>query len=298
MPLLIIGPTASGKSGLAVAIARHLGGTVVNGDPFQAIAGLAIGTGQPSELERGAVPHVGYGVLPLSHRPNPAEFGRLVRDWLNAARNPVLVTGSGLYLRGIWDQLSRLPEVPDALVIKVRSWGSALGMPVLHRYLSAVDPARARDLHPNDQARISRALALHLASGQRPSGLLEGRPREVPGGWKVLVVAPSREARRSRVAQRVRSQVEAGWPGEVAALVVQGHREDLLALKPLGYQAWLEGGDPLAIEARIVRETQAYAKRQATWCRNQLGGETTWDPDQEPVSAALASLDAAGTGRE
>jgi tRNA dimethylallyltransferase len=163
-------------------------------------------------------------------------------------------------------------------------------MPALHRYLAAVDPVRAGELHPNDQARISRALALHLASGQRPSSLLEGRPQEVPSGWRVLVVEPSREARRSRVARRVRSQVEAGWPEEVAALLEKGHGGDLEALKPLGYQAWIEGGEPGATEARIVQETQAYAKRQATWCRNQLGGEATWDPDHEPVASAFEKL--------
>ena len=290
MPILILGPTASGKSSLAVEVARCIQGSVVNGDPFQAIAGLPIGTGQPSEVERGGVPHVGYGVLPLSTRPNPADFGRRGRGWLEATANPVLVTGSGLYLRGIWEQLSNLPEVPEAVVAKVRAWGSALGMPVLHRYLSAIDPVRAAELHPNDQARVSRALALHLATGQRPSTLMEGRSQQIPQGWKVLVVEPSRDARRERVARRVRSQIEAGWPAEVALLLLKGHRPDLEALRPLGYQAWMEGGDPRACEARIVQDTQAYAKRQATWCRNQLSGVPVWDPDMEPVSAALEKL--------
>lgn len=290
MPILVIGPTASGKSGLAVEIARHLGGTVVNGDPYQAVAGLAIGTGQPSEAERQGLPHIGYGVLPLSTRPNPAAFGSLVRGWLAGAQQPVLVTGSGLYLRGIWAQLSDLPEVPEAVVAKVRAWGQSLGMPSLHRYLAALDPARAAELHPNDQARVTRALALHLATGQRPSSLLEGRVQDIPQGWRVLVVEPSREARRRRVAQRVRSQIEAGWPREVAGLLFQGHREDLEALKPLGYQVWMAGGDPRVCEARIVQETQAYAKRQATFCRNQLGDAATWDPDMEPLDAAFERL--------
>jgi len=101
----ILGPTASGKSALAVEVARRIGGTVVNGDPFQAFAGLAIGTGQPSEAERGEVPHAGYGVLPLTVSVNPAGFGAQVRQSLSQTLNPVLVTGSGLYLRGIWDQL-------------------------------------------------------------------------------------------------------------------------------------------------------------------------------------------------
>ena len=290
MPIAILGPTASGKSAVAVAVARRIGGTVVNGDPFQAIQGLAIGTGQPDAGERGEVPHVGYGVFPLSTRPNPAEFGGLVRDWLSTCREPVLVTGSGLYLRGIWDQLNAMPTVAPALVDRVRRWGADLGMPVLHRYLAAVDPARARALHPNDTARVQRALALHLATGRAPSGLLSGPATNLPSGWRVLVVSPGREARRDRVTARVAAQTQAGWSEEVARLVTSGHAEDLVALRPLGYAAWMAGGDPEVIRATVVQETQAYAKRQATWFRNQLPEAPVWDPDVEPLEAAFTRL--------
>jgi tRNA dimethylallyltransferase len=290
MPIAILGPTASGKSAVAVAVARRLGGSVVNGDPYQAIQGLAIGTGQPDEAEQGGVPHLGYGLLPLSARPNPADFGALVRDWLAACREPILVTGSGLYLRGIWNQLSELPEVDPALVARVRRWGSVLGMPVLHRYLAAVDPARAARLHPNDSARVQRALALHLATGGAPSGLLTGPGTGLPGGWRVLVVRPGRERRRERVLARVAAQVRAGWPGEVAGLLAAGHAEDLVALRPLGYGAWMAGGDPRRIEAAVVQATQAYAKRQDTWFRNQLPGVPAFDPDTEPLEAAFERL--------
>ena len=294
MLIALLGPTASGKSALGAAVARHLGGTVVNGDPYQAIAGLGIGTGQPSLAEQGGVPHVGYGVLPLSTRPNPAQFGELVRGWLGSVPSPVLVTGSGLYLRGIWDQLSALPEVDGALVDKVRRWGAELGSPVLHRFLGAVDPVRAARLHPNDTARVQRALSLHLATGRAPSNLLEGPTTGLPEGWRVLVVTPGREQRRQRVVARVADQVAAGWPEEVAGLVAAGRADDLAALRPLGYAAWMAaGGAPAAIQAQVVQETQAYAKRQATWFRNQLPGALTWDPDVEPLEAALAKLELA-----
>src|SRR5664279_3891893 len=174
MPIAILGPTASGKSAVAVAVARCIWGTVINGDPYQAIQGLAISTGQPEEGERGGIPHVGYGVLPLSTRPNATSFGALVRGWLATSTEPVLVTGSGLYLRGIWEQLSAFPEVDPALVERVRRWGAELDTPVLHRFLAAVDPVRAAKLHPNDSARAQRALSLHLATGRAPSGLLSG----------------------------------------------------------------------------------------------------------------------------
>jgi tRNA dimethylallyltransferase len=285
--IAILGPTASGKSAVAVAVARRTGGTVVNGDPFQAIQGLEIGTGQPTEAERGGVPHLGYGVLPLSARLNPASFGALVRGWLAEAENPVLVTGSGLYLRGIWDQLSDLPAVPEGTVAKVRDLDRRIGTRLLHRYLSAVDPVRGAELHPNDSARVQRALALHIATGARPSGLREGRATGAPQGWRVLVVAPARDARRARVERRVAAQMQAGWAQEAARLIQEGHGADLRAWRPLGYEALLEGDEV----DRIVQETQAYAKRQATWFRHQLKGAPAWDPDAESLEAAFAKLE-------
>jgi tRNA dimethylallyltransferase len=290
MPIAILGPTASGKSAVAVVVARRLGGTVVNGDPYQAIQGLAIGTGQPDLSEQGGIPHVGYGVLPLSSRPNPVAFGAMVREWLSVCSEPVLVTGSGLYLRGIWAQLNVLPEVAPALVDRVRRWGSRLGTPILHRFLAAVDPGRGRVLHPNDSARVQRALALHLATGGAPSRLLNGPDTGIPEGWRVLVVSPGHERRRVRVAARVAAQILAGWQNEAAHLLAGGHAEDLLALRPLGYGVWLAGGDPAHMRAAVVQETQAYAKRQATWFRNQLPHAPVWDPDTEPLETAFLRL--------
>jgi tRNA dimethylallyltransferase len=284
--IAILGPTASGKSSLAAAVAKRTRGTVVNGDPYQALQGLEIGTGQPTEAERDGVPHLGYGVLPLSARPNPATFGALVRGWLAEVRNPVLVTGSGLYLRGIWDQLSDLPPVPERVVEKIRDLDRRIGTRTLHRYLLAVDPARGAELHPNDASRVQRALALHLATGARPSELREGRATGAPEGWRVLIVAPGREARRARVERRITAQFEAGWAEEVRRLMAAGHEADLRALRPLGYEALMEG----APREGIVQETQAYAKRQATWFRHQLKEAPAWDPDAEPVEAAFVKL--------
>jgi len=292
MKIAILGPTASGKSSLAVAVARRMGGAVVNGDPYQSIAGLAIGTGQPSETEQAGVLHVGYGLLPLSTRPNPAMFGELVRTWLAPIDIPVLVTGSGLYLRGIWEQLTDLPGVPEATVTKVRRWSAVLGAPRLHRLLVGLDPKRAADLHPNDGSRVTRALALHLATGLKASELLTGVRLGVPEGWRALVVLSTREVRRKRVELRVAEQLKSGWQDEVARLLAAGHHADLEALRPLGYMdlvAMAEGSKHSGIEG-IVQETQAFAKRQATWFRNQLPDAPHWNPDVEPFAAAFEKL--------
>lgn len=290
MKLAILGPTASGKSSLAAEVARLVGGTVVNGDPFQSLRDIPIGTGQPGDEERRGVAHLGYGVLPLSTRLNPADFGAQARAWLDQAERPVLVTGSGLYLRGIWEQLDTLPEVPQRVVAQVRDWHRILGAPRLHRYLEGLDPARAAELHPNDGSRIQRAIALCLASGRRPSELLSGTMRGVPPGWSALLVLPSREHQRERVQWRVWSMVEQGWRDEVARAVLQGHEEDLRRLRPLGYVHWLGEGPARAVEARIVLETQAYAKRQSTWFRRQLPGIPAWDPDAETLEQAFGKL--------
>jgi tRNA dimethylallyltransferase len=284
--IAILGPTASGKSALAVALARRTGGAVVNGDPFQAYRELPVGTGQPREPERGGVPHLGYGLLPLSAKVNPASFGALVRGWLQVP-NPVLVTGSGLYLRGIWDQLSDLPEVPEALSARVRRWSELLGGPALHRFLAAVDPVRAAALHPNDRSRIQRALALHLATGRRASQLLDGTRSGLPEGWRALLVLPSRERQRLRVAARVRQMLAQGWAAEVDRLRAAGLEPELRRLRPLGYEILLDGRGGAA---RIVQETQAYAKRQGTFFRNQWPALPSWDPDLEPLEAAVQRL--------
>ena len=286
--IAVIGPTASGKSALALALARRLGGEVVNGDPFQAYRDLPIGTGQPTEGERGEVPHLGYGVLPLEAQMNPTSFGELVRGWLEGCAHPVLVTGSGLYLRGVWDQLTQLPDVPEAVTARVRAWAEILGSPALHRYLKAVDPARAAALHPNDRSRVQRALALHLATGGRASQLLDGVAKGVPEGWRAILVLPSRERQRARVADRVRQMIRAGWPREVAAVRAAGHEAELRRLRPLGYDIWMD--DPRGAGARIILDTRAYAKRQGTWFRNQWPEVPTWDPDLESLEDAFASL--------
>ncbi len=284
----MLGPTASGKSALATEIARRIGGEVVNGDPFQAYRDLPVGTGQPSPAEQGGIPHHGYGLLPLETALNPASFGELARGWIAACPNPVLVTGSGLYLRGIWDQLTQLPDVPGDVTAKLRRWVDLLGSPALHRYLAAVDPVRAAQLHPNDRSRVQRALGLHLATGGRASRFLDGVERGVPEGWRAILVMPSRDRQRDRVAARVRQMIRAGWQKEVAVLQGTPAEAHLRRLRPLGYETWMD--EPRGAGARIILDTRAYAKRQGTYFRNQWPEIPAWDPDAEPVEAAFGKL--------
>jgi tRNA dimethylallyltransferase len=109
-------------------------------------------------------------------------------------------------------------------------------------------------------------------------------------GWKALLVLPSRDRQNRWIERRVRTMVEQGWQEEVQRAVLQGQEGDLRRLRPLGYAHWLDGGQPRSIEARIILETQGYAKRQSTWFRNQLPGITTWDPEAETMEQAFGKL--------
>ncbi|MCL1908812.1 MAG: tRNA (adenosine(37)-N6)-dimethylallyltransferase MiaA [Holophagaceae bacterium] len=292
--LAIVGPTASGKSCIAVEIAKKIDGAIVNGDPFQAFLEIPIGTGQPSLSERQGIPHYGYGELPLDLVLNPASFGQMARDWLDtvvkSGKRPILVTGSGLYLRGVWNQLDEMPDVPEKIVKKMRRLCSQLGSPALHRYLASVDPVRASQLHPNDGSRIQRAMALHLATGERPSKFLSGVGRMAPAGWHLLLVLPTRDSLRDRVARRVKSMLELGWREEVQRLAEKGLLPHIMRLRPLGYDLLLECPDSDMAEQKIILATQAYAKRQETWFKNQLPNARRLDPDTGCLDVAICNI--------
>jgi len=143
-------------------------------------------------------------------------------------------------------------------------------------------------LHPNDRARLRRALALHLATGRRPSELLDGVRRGVPPGWRALLVLPDRDRQRRRVAARVGQMLARGWAGEAERLRRAGLEADLRRLRPLGYEILLD--HPADAAPRIIRATQAYAKRQVTFFRNQWPEVPVWDPDQDSLAAAFRRL--------
>lgn len=272
MPLLIVGPTASGKTSLAVDIARNFNMPMINGDPFQSLAGCPIGTAQPTSFELDGINAIGFGCNPLSTELNPQDFGEQVRSWLFAYPNSVLVTGSGLYLRGIWEQFSPLPPVSSSLRDAVREDTEHYGLQHQYDHLIKIDPERAQDIHPHDRSRIERALALYRASGKKPSSLLHAPSLETPSGWKIITLTPSREMIREQICQRVREQLRQGWSEEVMRLVRQGHAGDLQRLRPIGYDILMNTKDEDQACDVIIQQTQQYAKRQATWFRHQVQG--------------------------
>lgn len=276
--LLIAGPTASGKSRLAVEIARETGGTVVNADAMQVYRDLRIVTARPGPDDEAAAPHRLFG-----HVDGAVNFsvGRYLDDasallGTLGASLPIVVGGTGLYLRALRDGLSEIPPVPDAIRARVRAEAEGVASPDLHAALARRDPEDAARLRPTDRQRILRALEVLAATG-RPLAAFQGTRSPGPlAGRRCLAVflAPDREALREAIDRRFERMTEAGALDEVLALAARALDPALPVMRAHGVPGLLghlAGGVTLAeAVARGQADTRAYAKRQFTWFRHQM----------------------------
>jgi len=276
--ILIGGPTASGKSSLALAIAEAHGGTIVNADSMQVYRDLAVLTARPGPEDEARVPHRLFGFLDAA---TPCS----VALWLDAARRaadeivaagglPLLVGGTGLYLAAFVEGISPMPDVPAEVRRTVGARLAERGSTALHDELLARDPETARRLPPGDRQRIQRALEVVEATGE-PLSSWQRRPRQ--GGWPgpllQLWLDPEREALRAACDARFDLMLARGGLDEVAALAARGLDPDLPAMRALGVPplvAHLAGELPREVAVERARaQTRQYAKRQSTWFRNQ-----------------------------
>lgn len=276
--LLIAGPTASGKSRLAVEIARETGGTVVNADSMQVYRDLRIITARPGPDDEAAAPHRLFG-----HVDGAVNFsvGRYLDDasallGTLGASLPILVGGTGLYLRALRDGLSEIPPVPDAIRARVRAEAEGAASPDLHAALARRDPEGAARLRPADRQRILRALEVQAATG-RPLAAFQGARNPGPlAGRRCLAVflAPDREALREAIDRRFERMTEAGALDEVRALAARALDPALPVMRAHGVPGLLGhlAGEVTLAEAvaRGQADTRAYAKRQFTWFRHQM----------------------------
>ena len=300
--LAVLGPTATGKTALAIELARRLGGEIVSVDSRQAYRGLAIGTAAPTPEERAAAPHHGVGFLPPGERYGAGRFARAAREWIAdieaRGRVPILAGGTGLFYRALVRPIFREPDMdPDRRAALEERLDDA-DLPTLRRWVRALDPALADRLDVLDRQRCLRALEITLLTGRPLSwwqrhGPLEAEPvTAVP----VVLVLPA-EAHRHRIRTRADRALDAGWPDEVRALREAGHEPDSPAFSSIGYRAvddWLAGrASREEALTRIVRDTWAYARRQRTWFRHQLPEETprldARRPTGELAEAALTA---------
>ncbi|MCU4746607.1 MULTISPECIES: tRNA (adenosine(37)-N6)-dimethylallyltransferase MiaA [Streptomyces] len=273
--IAVVGPTAAGKSDLGTALARRLGGEVINADSMQLYKGMDIGTAKLSEAERGGVPHRLLDIWDVTVTASVAEYQRLARAEIDrllaAGRTPVLVGGSGLYVRGALDKLE-FPGTDPVVRARLEAELADRGTGVLHTRLAAADPAAAAAILPGNGRRIVRALEVIEITGRPFTANLPG-PDEETGHYRALQIGitTDRPALDERITTRVDRMWAAGLVDEVRALEQAGLREGRTASRALGYQQLLAAlaGECTEEEARAetVRATRRFARRQETWFR-------------------------------
>jgi tRNA dimethylallyltransferase len=292
--ILIAGPTASGKSALALELAEKLGGVIINADSMQVYRDLRIITARPSPDEERRLPHRLYGHVAASENYSVgrwfAEATKALSETREQGRPALLVGGTGLYFSTLTRGIAAVPPIPEELRREVRARLTAEGTAALHAELAARDPATAARLKPGDRSRITRALEVVLATGRSLTVWHDDNTRpsvDIQRTAKVFLM-PERDELRSRIDARFDAMMAAGALAEVRALAARNLDPNLPAMKAHGVP-WLirhlNGEIPLdEAVAQAKRDTQRYTKRQATWFRNQLP-QFEW---VEPTNAAAA----------
>jgi tRNA dimethylallyltransferase len=295
---VLVGATAVGKTAVALALAPSLGAEIVNADSLQVYRELDIGTAKPSREERARVPH---HLIDVADPPEPYDAARFCRegravlsDLTRRGAPPLVVGGTGLYLRALLGGLFAQGEPAPGVRDRVRQELASLGLPVLYRRLIHLDPATASRLHPHDTYRIVRALEVMAATGRPLSEFINAhRFRDMPYEVLKLGLELPREELYRRIDLRVELMLEAGWLDEVEGLL---HRypPDLKPLQALGYRHlinYLTGvwswDEALTL---LARDTRRYAKRQLTWFSSDPAVHWFHPGQTEAMAAALAEF--------
>lgn len=278
--VLVGGPTASGKSALALALTEALDGVVINADSMQVYRDLAILTARPGPDDLARAPHRLYGVLPAAVPCSAARWRdralAAIADALAAGRTPVVVGGTGLYLRALVEGIAAIPPVPPAVRAAAEARLAAIGGAAFRAELAERDPDTAARLADNDRQRLVRAREVVEATGRPISAWRRGRTLAPPPGlvFDVVALLPPRAALYAACDGRFDAMMAAGAVDEVAALDAQGLDPSLPAMKALGVpelRRFVRGAlDRAAAVERAKTATRRYAKRQTTWFRHQL----------------------------
>ncbi|MBF0426756.1 MAG: tRNA (adenosine(37)-N6)-dimethylallyltransferase MiaA [Magnetococcales bacterium] len=274
-----MGPTASGKSALALHLATQWPLEIVNADSVQVYRGMEIGTAKPTAEERRRVRHHLLDLLDPDSFFSAGAYRRCALTVVAAchARGcvPIFVGGSGLYFRAIEQGLAPVPPVPEAIVRALREEGGRVGWPVLHARLAVVDPTLAARLSPGDAQRIIRGLAVSEATGKPLTHWQRQSHAPITTPILKLAIDWPRDALYARIDQRFDQMMAQGFLDEVAALRRRGINRDLPAMKAVGYRQLLRHLDgELSLAAAVdlgKQESRRYAKRQLTWLRREAG---------------------------
>ncbi len=297
--ILIAGPTASGKSAIAAALAEKTGGVVVNADSMQVYADLAVLTARPTPQETATVPHRLYGHVDAARNYSVGRYledcAQALAEIAEAGRTPILVGGTGLYFKALTQGLSDIPRVPESLRAAVRTRWQGAAPAQMHAELSRRDPTTAARLQPTDPQRLLRALEVLEATGQPLSSFQNARTAPLLGAnaWGGFFLAPDRAALRRAIDRRFLSMMEQGALDEAARLAARRLDPALPAMRAHGVPhliAHLAG--KLSLEEAIARsqsDTRAYAKRQFTFARHQLGA-FEWVAPEDALRAIVPTL--------
>jgi len=294
--MVVCGPTAAGKTDLALDLARHWPLEVVSADSRQVYRLMDIGTAKPTPAERARVPHHLLDVVWPDESFDAARFSAMAADAIAGIygrdRLPVVVGGTGLYIRALTGGLVDLPRPDPALRARLQQEAAELGSAALHRRLAAVDPAAARQLHGNDLVRIIRALEVFDQTG-RPLSTWQSEHGFRAGRYHLLKIglAPERAELYRRIDARAAAMFAAGLVEETAALLAAGYTPQHKALQTIGYReaTRLLAGECTRQEALadVQQATRRYAKRQLTWFR--ADPEIIW-VDSLPDSGKINKL--------
>ncbi len=279
LPLVaIIGPTASGKSSLAVALARKLNGNVLACDSTQVYRGFDIGTAKPTLEERDGVPHHLLDLVDPSFPFTAGEYRvravSVLEELRKRARLPILTVGTGLYLRALLEGLADAPARSEELRARLEAGANLHSLHYLHRVLRRLDPEAALRIGSRDRPKMIRAIEVCLLTG-RPLSEVHRSGRTPLEGYHPIKIGlqPPRAALYDRIERRTRTMLDRGWLEEVAGLVRDGVPQNAKPFDFIGYselRAHLEGTVTLAVATKaIAQATRRYAKRQLTWFRKE-----------------------------
>lgn len=297
--LCLAGPTAAGKTAVALDLARHLGKRwpveVISVDSALVYRGMDTGTAKPSAAERAEVPHHLIDILEPTAAYSAAQFvadaTRLAAEIRARGHLPLLVGGTMLYFKALREGIDAMPPADPALRRELDARAARDGWPALHAELARIDPVTAARLAPADAQRIQRALEVHALSGRPLSDWQRGPRAADAAAWPLLALEPdSREWLHRRIAERFAAMLEAGLLDEVQRLRARGDlHAGLPSMRCVGYrQAWeaLETGDTASLAERGIAATRQLAKRQLTWLRS-MGDRTAIPADAPDVALRL-----------
>ena len=278
--LLIAGPTASGKSALAVRLAHAHGGVIINTDSMQVYRDLRVLTARPTQVDEAELPHRLYGTVDAAVNFSAgawvAEAAKVLAEVRAENRLPIFVGGSGLYFKALTRGLSDVPPISAEVRDDVRARLAHLGPEALHAQLGLRDPASAERLHRNDRTRIARALEVVEATGRSLTDWHRAAPPPLlpPDSFTALFLTPERDVLYARIDTRFDVMLGAGALDEVSALAARNLDPLLPAMKAHGVPALIRhlAGELSLEEAAVIgrADTRHYAKRQFTWFRHQL----------------------------